>query len=365
MRARRCTRDGRFVFEISSRSPPSMRSRSPGDMREQRKPVGVGRVRLVPQDPAARARHELERAPVAAVDDRVVAGAEEDEVMLAQPLQERDGLVDLLLAVAGAAPRAASIRRPTTAASRRGPRPRPGAPASERVTSADRLSARSAVEPLDDLDAHHRLAGGRRARCRSRTIEPSSCPLDAEHRVQQGAHGEPLGRDRSAHGVDQERRVGRVGLEHRRAVGPVDDAHRDGVAPGSTNASSPRISPSSASGDSASAARWAPGAAVPARVPGAPRAPDAVGLLCEQAAISSAIGTAVSLTVASYRSGYRAAAAPCCPTRRRWRAPTPAHRRARSPRRTRCAGGASSREGRQARSRTRATAAASSRADHA
>ena len=56
----------------------------------------------------------------------------------------------------------------------------------------------------------------------------------------------------------------------------------------------------------------------------------------------------MSLTVASYRSGYRAAAARCCPTRRRWRGPMRARRRARSPRRTRRAGGASSRGDRRA-----------------
>ncbi len=68
----------------------------------ERHPLRIGRSLLVAEDPATAPGDELERRSVGTLDDRVVAGAEEDEVVLAQPLQERDGLVDLLLAVAGA-----------------------------------------------------------------------------------------------------------------------------------------------------------------------------------------------------------------------------------------------------------------------
>ena len=197
----------------------------------ERHPLRVRRSLLVAEDPATAAGDQLERRSVRALDDRVVARPEEDEVMLAQPLEERDGLVDLLLAVACARSarsidQAADHRRHVGVI-------RDGDP--ELAQRAGDLGSQAlrtlGSEPLDDLDPHHRLACGRSPRRADADDRAVGRSLDAEHRVQQGLDREALGRDRAAHGVDQERRVGRVGLEHRRAVRAVDDAHRDGVAP--------------------------------------------------------------------------------------------------------------------------------------
>ena len=210
MRARRCTRDGRFVFEISSRSPPSMRSRRPGDICASGWPCGVRRALLVAQDAASRARDELQRRPVGPVDDRVVArarGRRSAARAATRGTRRSRRSPPRRSGRRHRAPRRSCARRPPS--SRRGRRRRRAARRASARPRRRAPRARSGVEPLDELDAHDRLARGRAARAADAHDRAVGGALDAEDRVQQRAHREALRRDRAAHGVDEERRVGR------------------------------------------------------------------------------------------------------------------------------------------------------------
>ena len=193
---------------------------------------GVGGALLVAQDPASRARDQLERRPLGPLHDRVVARAEEDEVMLAQPFEEGDGLVDLLLAVA----RSGAARGIDHASDHaRHLRVVAHGEAQLAQREGDLLAKRLrtfCVQPFDQLDPHDRLARGCSARAADAQDGTVGSPLDPEDRMQQRPHREPLGRDRAADGIDQERRVGGIRLEHRRAVRSLAHIHGDGLAPG-------------------------------------------------------------------------------------------------------------------------------------
>ena len=98
MRARRCTRETRLVLPITSRSPLAMRRsrRNSGSSSS-----GVGRakrdVAVVAQDAEPRAGLDLHgSAPTAPPSTLVRAGAQQDEVPVAQPVEERGGLLDLV-----------------------------------------------------------------------------------------------------------------------------------------------------------------------------------------------------------------------------------------------------------------------------
>ena len=166
-----------------------------------------------------------------AVDDRVLARPEEDEVV-AQPLEELDGLLDLVGPVA----RRGAARGGDHLADRGGHLRVVGDREPQLAERAGDLGGEGVGalvrQALDDLDPHHRLACVRLARVVDAGDRAVRSALDAEHGVQQRADREALRRDRAAHRVDEEGRVGRVQLEHGRAVRRADDAHRDRVAPG-------------------------------------------------------------------------------------------------------------------------------------
>ena len=81
--------------EVAALEPGAKGLRHAGERDGNREPGGLG----VGQDPEPRVRHDGDRSALRRVEHRVLAVAEEDEVVLQQPLDERDGLLDLVVLV--------------------------------------------------------------------------------------------------------------------------------------------------------------------------------------------------------------------------------------------------------------------------
>ena len=97
MRARRCTRERRFVLPITSRSPSPRGARA--GTRAARRAASARAKRDVSSSrrmPRPEPGLGVHGGPVRAVRHLVGAGAEQDEVAVAQPLEERDRLLDLV-----------------------------------------------------------------------------------------------------------------------------------------------------------------------------------------------------------------------------------------------------------------------------
>ena len=233
MRARRCTRERRLVLPITSRSPLATRRsrRNSGSSFERRRLARSATRRRRAGCRAPSPAAPAPSGPDGPVLDVVGAGAEQDEVPVAQPLEERRRLLDLL----GGAHAARPPARPPPCArpSRASPRSRPTASCSsaERLAHGrdERLALLARELPLE-LEPHDRLAPARLARIGDAHDAPLGVALDADDRMQQQAHAVAGALHGGAHRVDQERRVGHVDLERRAGGRRVDDAHGDRLA---------------------------------------------------------------------------------------------------------------------------------------
>ena len=169
------------------------------------------RGRLVGQDAEPRAGHEPDRV----VRDLVLAVAEEDEVVGEQPLEERDGLVDLVVRVARGA-RAGELHHPPAAVGhRREVHHRPAHVAEHRLDGVGERLEVLVAQPAVEVEVHHRLARGRLARVDDAGDATVRVALEPDDRMQRSLHGQPARGDRLADRVDEEREVLRRRLEHR------------------------------------------------------------------------------------------------------------------------------------------------------
>ena len=170
----------------------------------------LGRV-LVGEDAEPRAGHHAD----ALVVDPVLAVAEEDEVLVQQPLQERDRLVDLVVGVAGGAG-GRDLDHAAAAVGHRGEVEHGAADVAEH--RADRVGERverRVVQAAVEVEVHHRLARVRLARMQHAADPPFRVALEPDDRVQHALDADVLRDQLGADGVDQERQVLGVGLEHR------------------------------------------------------------------------------------------------------------------------------------------------------
>ena len=126
----------------------------------ERPRAGVGGGRLVGEDPEAGAGHDAERV----VLDPVLPVAEEDEVVLEQPLQEGDGLVDLVVGVARGAGARELHHAAAAVGHRREVEHRAADVAQHGADGAGELLELRLVEPPVELEVHDRLARRRLAR---------------------------------------------------------------------------------------------------------------------------------------------------------------------------------------------------------
>ncbi len=187
--------------------------------REARRLVG-------PQDAEPRARLDVHRRAVRAGHHLVRAGAQQDEVPVPQPLEERHRLLDLV-------GRAHRLRRPD-----RGRHPLDHPEHRAEVADGDLQLAERLAHGRDErlallrrqraveLESHHRLAPARLACVRDARDPAFGVALDTDDRMQQQADAEARALHGRAHGVDQERCVGHVELECRAGGRRVDHAHR-------------------------------------------------------------------------------------------------------------------------------------------
>ena len=201
--------------------------------RRERHRLGEARARLVGEQAEAGAGHDADLL----VGDLVLAVAEEDEVVLEQPVQERDRLVDLVVGVDDG-PGAGQMAHPP----RRG-RPSPGSRARPRGPAR----ARCARRPRRSASVS---AGSRRSRSKcmtdSRVLASRGCstaamrpsPLRSTPMIGCSTRctRAPVRLQLGGHRVDQERPVLGVRLDHRpvRLVAVVLGAgvarpHRDRV----------------------------------------------------------------------------------------------------------------------------------------
>ena len=183
--------------------------------------------------------------PLGQVDQVVLAIAEEDEVQVEQPLEERDGLGDLLRRVQRGARRgdldhaAGGVAHRVEVAHRQLDVPRiPRIACSSSVRSCP-------VRPLLELEVHQRLAVRRLLRtCTIRSMRPSGPRSIADHRVDHATNGQTPRLELLVDRVVQERGVGRADLDHR-ARGLVPVAGTLGSNTRTANSSGPRASASS------------------------------------------------------------------------------------------------------------------------
>ncbi len=208
-----------------------MRSRSFGSIETSGIGARVVARALLGQDAEAGAGDDRHRARL----DRVLAVAEEDEVVLEQPVEERDRLLDLVGRVARRRRRARP--RPCTARARASPRsraPTPGRRRGPRGRGRTAPSARPARAGARARSASPTRARRPRGACRTSTMRPSASRSTPITGWITSRTAEAAGVELRRHRVDQERRVGRVRLEHRArqrvAVGlqrRVERAHRE------------------------------------------------------------------------------------------------------------------------------------------
>jgi hypothetical protein len=182
-----------------------------GIERLDRHRLGVGRARLVVEQPEAGAADDAQRA----VDQLVVARAEEDEVVARQPLEERDDLGDLVLLVARGARACdlddrldalAQLREVAHHAAHVGQHEPHG------VLEVGEVLGRQA--PVE-LEVHDRLRRRRPAGMQDAGDAPVRRALGADDRVQDADDAQAAGSELGADGVDEERQVLGVGLEDR------------------------------------------------------------------------------------------------------------------------------------------------------
>jgi hypothetical protein len=147
--------------------------------------------------------------------DPVLAVAEEDEVVLQQPLQECDRLVDLVVGVAPRA-RARDLHHAPAALGHLREVEHRAAHVVEHFPDGvgERLEP-GVVEPAVEVEVHHRLARARLARVEHLDDATVRVALQADDGVQRPLHGQALGGDRLAHRIDEERQVLRGRLQHR------------------------------------------------------------------------------------------------------------------------------------------------------
>ena len=159
-----------------------------GQLRERRR-LGEARRLVVAQDAEPRAGLRVHRGAARGLRDLVGARAEQDEVAVAQPVQERRP---------SRRPRPASrtARRPApprpcarpSRASPRSRRRRACSSASASRTAATSASPSSGVSAPLELEPHDRLAAARLARVGDAHDAPGGVALDADDRMQQQAH---------------------------------------------------------------------------------------------------------------------------------------------------------------------------------
>ena len=171
---------------------------------------GEGRRGLVGEDAEPRAGHDGDRV----LGDPVLAVAEEDEVLLQQPLEEGDGLVDLVVGVARRARPGQLDHAAGAVGHRRVVEHRAADVAQHAVDRRRQLVERVALEPAVEVEVHDRLARRRLARVQDggdATVCATLEPDDGVHHVRD-AHARRVERRRD--GVDEEGQVLGVRLHH-------------------------------------------------------------------------------------------------------------------------------------------------------
>ena len=149
------------------------------------------------------------------VGEAVLAVAEEDEVVVQQPLEEGDRLVDLVVRVARR-PGPRELHHPPRAVRHRGEVLDRAADvlehAAQRLREAFELLR---LEPPVEVEVHDRLAPRGLARMQDRGDGAVSPALDAQDRMQHALDAEPVSPQPGADRVDEERPVLRVRLDDR------------------------------------------------------------------------------------------------------------------------------------------------------
>ena len=180
------------------------------------------RARLVGQHAQSRVGDDRDQGVViVAPVDRVLAVAEEDEVVLRQPLQEGHCLGDLVPRVAGRR-HLGELDHPANAVGHRVEVPHRQRDVADHADHVGRQLLELRIrQPAVDLEVHHRLAVQRPARRHDGGQPAVAVALDADHGVHHVADGEPAAPQLLGHAVDQERHVVDVRLEHAAAAAPA------------------------------------------------------------------------------------------------------------------------------------------------
>ena len=134
--------------------------------------------------------------------DVVVGGAEEHELAVGEPRQDRIDLGDARSIRSRIAGKSSTTRRTSSTA----------------ATMASSSSSAVVVVDAVDLDLGPRLDGARRRRPMSEATSVSRCccvALHGQHRVDEQVHAEPEAVEHHAHRVDEERHVVGDDEEHR------------------------------------------------------------------------------------------------------------------------------------------------------
>ena len=182
--------------------------------------IGARVVRSRPRRTGCRGRSRG-RSPgglVAGAVDRVLAVAEEDEVVVGEPLQELGRLLAPRRPSSASRPPGPSRSSPSIRSSiARKSRTAPAhvAEHAHEVVASD--ASASASRRRSSLEVHHRLARGASRAGRIASMRPSLAALDADHRVHDRAHLQPVHVHLGADRVDEERRVVDADLDHRAA----------------------------------------------------------------------------------------------------------------------------------------------------